>query len=167
MKGLPSRIPTWRELGADPVLLRRAMNIWPPFRFAGIRVLDIAPEFRSATVELRLHVLTRNYVGTQFGGSMFSMSDPFWMLLVGHRLGPDYVVWDKRAEIEFVTPGRGHVRTHFDVTDELVDELRAQAEDGAKVLHWVSNDIVAADGTVVARMRRQLYVRHKDHSRGY
>lgn len=161
------RLPTWRELVSDPDFLRRGMNVWPPFRFAGIRVREIAPEFRGATVDLKLHPLTRNYVGTQYGGSLFSMTDPFWMLLLGHRLGPDYVVWDKRAEIEFLRPGRTHVSTHFDVTDELVEELRARAQDGRKVLHWLSNDIVTAQGVVVARVRRQVYVRHKDHSRGY
>ncbi len=164
---VPAQIPQWRDLVNDPAMLRRGFNVWPPFRFAGIRVVDIQPEFRGATVELKLTPLTRNYVGTQFGGSMFSMTDPFWMVCLGHRLGRDYVVWDKRAEIEFVTSGRTDVRTTITVTDELVEELRAKAEGGAKVLHWVENDIVGTDGTVVARVRRQLYVRHKDHTRGY
>ncbi|WP_245851870.1 DUF4442 domain-containing protein [Mobilicoccus massiliensis] len=162
-----ARIPTWRELVDDPVMLRRGLNIWPPFRFAGIRVVEIERGFRGATVELKLTPLSRNYVGTQYGGSLFSMTDPFWMILVGHRLGPDYVVWDKRAEIEFVAPGRGDVRTTFAVTDELVEELRAAAEGGKKVLRWLENDIVDTAGTLVARVRRQLYVRHTDHSRGY
>ena len=164
---VPAQIPQWRDLVNDPAMLRRGFNVWPPFRFAGIRVVDIQPEFRGATVELKLTPLTRNYVGTQFGGSLFAMTDPFWMILLIHQLGPDYVVWDKRAEIEFVTPGRTDVRTTITVTDELVEELRAKAEGGAKVLHWVENDIVGTDGTVVARVRRQLYVRHKDHTRGY
>ncbi|GAB48020.1 DUF4442 domain-containing protein [Mobilicoccus pelagius] len=164
---LTDRMPQWRDVLTDPVMLRRFLNVWPPFRFAGIRVVEIERGFRGATVELKLTPLSRNYVGTQFGGSMFSMSDPFWMILVGQRLGRDYIVWDKRAEIEFVSPGRTDVRTTFTVTDELVEELRAKAERGAKVLHWVENDIVDREGTLVARVRRQLYVRHKDHTRGY
>ncbi|WP_168583659.1 DUF4442 domain-containing protein [Gephyromycinifex aptenodytis] len=163
----PARLPTWRELVSSPEALRRGMNVWPPFLFAGIRVIEIAPDFAGATVELRLRTLTRNYVGTQYGGSMFSMTDPFWMLLLGHRLGPDYVVWDQRAEIEFLKPGRADVRTHFEVSDELVAQLRAEAEGGRKVLHWLSNDIVTAEGTLIARVRRQVYIRHKDHTRGY
>ncbi|GMA40094.1 DUF4442 domain-containing protein [Mobilicoccus caccae] len=160
-------LPTWREIGADPVMLRRAMNLWPPFRFAGIRVVQIERGFRGATVELKLTPLTRNYVGTLYGGSLFSMTDPFWMILIGRCLGDEYVVWDKRAEIEFVAPGRTDVRTTFAVTDELLDDLRQKAEGGAKVLHWLENDIVGVDGTVIAKVRRQVYVRHRDHSRGY
>lgn len=165
--GLAARLPQWREVLGDPTMLRRGLNVWPPFRFAGIRVVEIEPGFRGATVELKLTPLSRNYVGTQFGGSMFSMTDPFWMILVGQRLGRDYVVWDKRAEIDFVSPGRTDVRTTFTVTDELIEELRSRAEGGAKVLHWVQNDIVDRDGALVARVRRQLYVRHKDHAKGY
>lgn len=152
-------IPTWQEIGADPVLMRRVMNLWPPFLFAGIRVLEIRPEFRGATVELRLHALSRNYMGTQFGGSMFSMTDPFWVILLLNRLGPGYVVWDKRAEVEYFTPGRTHVRSTFEVPDELVEEIRDAAAGGARVLRWVSNDIVDDHGTVVAHIRREIYIR--------
>lgn len=154
-----AKIPTWQEIGADPLVMRRVMNLWPPFLFAGIKVLDIEPEFRGATVELRLHALSRNYMGTQFGGSMFSMTDPFWVVLLINRLGPGYVVWDKRAEVEYYTPGRTHVRSTFKVTDELVEEIRDAAAGGERVLTWVHNDIVDAHGNVVATIRRQLYVR--------
>ena len=95
--------------------------------------------------------MTRNYVGTQFGGSMFSMTDPFWMILVMHRLGPEYVVWDKRAEIEFLRPGKTHVQTEFVVDPAVVHELRDAADQGEKVLRWFENDIVDTSGQVVAR----------------
>lgn len=106
-------------------------------------------------------MLTRNYVGTLFGGSLFAMTDPFWMVMVLRNLGADYVVWDKAAEIEFVSPGRETVYARFEVTDELLDHLRAEAADGAKVLHWLETDVTTADGTVVARVRKQLYVRRR------
>ena len=154
-----AKVPTWQEIGADPVLMRRVMNVWPPFLFAGIKVLRIEPEFRGATVELRLHALSRNYMGTQFGGSMFSMTDPFWVILLINRLGPGYVVWDKRAEVEYFAPGRTHVRSTFTVSDDLVEEIRDAAAGGERVLRWVHNDIVDLQGTTVATIRREIYVR--------
>ncbi|MGB2701952.1 MAG: DUF4442 domain-containing protein, partial [Candidatus Phosphoribacter baldrii] len=102
--------------------------------------------------------------GTQFGGSLFSMADPFWMLLVMNQLGRDYVVWDQRAEIEFVRPGKGEVRTEFVVDPAVVERLREAAAGGAKVLEWFENDIVDLSGQIVARVRRQLYVRRKRDS---
>lgn len=137
------------------------MNWWPPYLFSGIRVLRIADDWSSARVRLRLGRLNRNYVGTHFGGSLFSMSDPFWMLLVMNRLGGDYVVWDKAGEIEFLAPGRGDVFAEFDVAEDRLEEIRRATADGDKALPWFETDIVGEDGTVVARVRKQLYVRRK------
>ncbi|MGY0235993.1 DUF4442 domain-containing protein [Longispora urticae] len=141
--------------------LRRGMNLWPPFLFAGIRVLRLSDDYRHVEVRLRQRKWNSNYVGTHFGGSLFAMTDPFWMLLLLRRLGPGHVVWDRAGEIEFVSPGRGDVFARFELTDERVAEIRAAAEDGSKVLPWFDTEVVAADGTVVARVRKQVYVRRK------
>ena len=69
--------------------LRLGMNLWPPFLFTGIRVREIADDWSRARVVLRRHWYNQNYVGTHFGGSLFAMADPFWMLLVTNRLGSD------------------------------------------------------------------------------
>jgi len=141
--------------------LRRAMNWWPPFLFTGIRVEAIADDWRSADVRLRLRWWNRNYVGTHFGGSLFSMTDPFWMLLVLHALGREYIVWDRNGEIEFRKPGRGTVRAAFRIDPATIDEIRAATAGGEKYLHWFENDILNEDGEVVARVRKQLYIRRK------
>jgi len=66
---------------ATPATLRRIMNLWPPFLFSGIRVEAIADDWRYARVRLKLRWYNRNYVKTQFGGALFAMVDPFWMIL--------------------------------------------------------------------------------------
>lgn len=152
---------TWQSLGGNAAMMRRFLNVWPPFAFSGIVVEEISDDFRRARVSLRKRFLTRNYVGTLFGGALFAMTDPFWMVMVLRNLGDDYVVWDKAGEIEFVTPGRETVYAEFEVTDELLDHMRAEAADGSKVLHWLETDIRTADGTLVARVRKQLYVRRR------
>ena len=81
----------------SPRLLRWGMNLWPPYLGAGIRVRSIAADWSEASVELRLGLLNRNYVGTHFGGSLFAMTDPFYALLLMHRLGERYLVWDQAA----------------------------------------------------------------------
>jgi acyl-coenzyme A thioesterase PaaI-like protein len=141
--------------------LRLLMAIWPPFRFAGIRVTAVAEDFRHARVELRQHWYNRNYVGTHFGGSLFAMTDPFWMILLLQRIGPDYLVWDRAAEISFEKPGRGTVVAEFDLDDAVVDAIRAEAAGGEKVLHWFETDIRDGSGEIVARVRKQVYVRRK------
>ncbi len=144
-----------------PSLLRRGINLWPPFLFTGIRVREISDDWRQARVELKHSRFNSNYVGTHFGGSLFAMTDPFWMLLLMRLLGRDYYVWDRRGEIEFVKPGRGTVRTEFRVEDSVLEEIRSATADGGKYLHWFENDILDTQGDVVARARKQVYVRRK------
>jgi Domain of unknown function (DUF4442) len=146
--------------------LKRVMNLWPPFLCNGIRVLDIAADWSRAEVVLKLRRWNRNYVGSQFGGNLFAMTDPFWMILALHRLGPDYYVWDKAGEIEFVAPGREHVFARFHLDDAAVEALRTDAACGEKLLRWFATDVVTESGEVVARVRKQLYVRLKPRARG-
>lgn len=141
--------------------LRLGMNLWPPFLFAGIRVLEISPDYRYARVRMRLRPWNRNYVGTHFGGSLFAMTDPFWMLLLFHQIGRDHVVWDQAGEIEFVAPGRGTVYAEFRLTDEHVEQVLEQTAAGEKALVWFDTDVVGEDGSVIARVRKQVYARRK------
>lgn len=142
-------------------LLRRGLNLWPPFLFAGIHVTHLGEDFRSARVELRMRPWNRNYVGTHFGGSLFAMTDPFWMLMVLHAIGDEHVVWDKAAHIEFEKPGRGVVHAGFRLEDAVLEELRAAAAGGDKVLRWFETPVRDASGDVVATVRKQLYIRRK------
>ncbi|KRA77205.1 MULTISPECIES: DUF4442 domain-containing protein [unclassified Lysobacter] len=141
--------------------LKLGLNLWPPFLFSGIRVRKIAPDYRRAQVELRMRPWNRNYVGTHFGGSLFAMTDPFWMLLTLSALGRDYIVWDKMGTIEFVKPGRGTMHAEFALDEQVLEQLRAATAGGDKTLHWFDTDVIDADGEVVARVRKQLYVRRK------
>jgi len=140
---------------------RRLMNLWPPFFFAGIRVTFIAEDWREVDVEMRLGRLNRNYVGTHFGGSLFAMTDPFYMLMLVHLLGRDYVVWDKAAAIDYVKPGRGTVTARFRLEEEQIAAIRAATADGSKMLPVFHCDIRDTAGEVVARLDRTLYVRRK------
>lgn len=141
--------------------LRRILNIYGPYLGAGVRVRYLAKDFREAKVEMKLRWFNRNYVGTHFGGSLFSMIDPFYMLLLMNTLGRDYIVWDASAEIDFVKPGRGVVSAHFMVTDAMLAEIRDKTADGEKFLPTDEVHIVDADGELVARARKTLYIRRK------
>jgi acyl-coenzyme A thioesterase PaaI-like protein len=144
-----------------PLRLRLASNFWPPFLFCGIRVDHLAHDWRYARIRLKLRWYNRNYVGSHFGGSLFSMTDPWWMILVMESLGRDYIVWDQAAEIEFVAPGREDVFAEFHLDDTVLDVLRAATADGGKYLRWFETEVKTASGALVARIRKRLYVRRK------
>jgi acyl-coenzyme A thioesterase PaaI-like protein len=155
------RLGTLTGMRVTPRRLALAMSLWIPNLFSGIRVRRYADDWTEATVELHVNVFTRNYVKTAFGGSMSAMTDPYFFMLVMHQLGRDYVVWDTRGEIEFLKPGRGVLTAQFAVPREKAAELRERARGGAKVLEWFETEITDRSGDVVARVRREVYVREK------
>ena len=133
--------------------MRRVMTAYAPYLGAGIRVTHIADDFRSATVEMRQRWYNTNYVGTHFGGSLYSMVDPMYMLLLMRRLGNDYIVWDKSAHIDFIRPGKGKVVAHFELTDERLDEIRAATAGGEKMLPPCNNRLQCVANNVTPAYR--------------
>lgn len=150
------------RLGAGA--LRMAMNLWPPFLGAGIRVVEIAPDYRRIRVRLRMGLLNRNYFGTHFGGSLFAMTDPFYALMLLHNLPRGYVVWDKSAAIHFKAPGRGRVYADFMLDQQKIDEVLEATADGQRYEPTWTIDVTDAAGQVVAAIDKTLYIRYKPPS---
>lgn len=145
----------------SPTLLRWIFNLWPPFAASGIHVTGISRDWRHARVELRMRAWNRNYVRTHYGGNLFSMTDPFWMIMTLQSLGRDYIVWDQAGSIDFLKPGKGTVVADFRLDDAVLDTMRAATAEGGRYLHWFQTDILDGQGDVVARVRKQVYVRRK------
>jgi acyl-coenzyme A thioesterase PaaI-like protein len=141
--------------------MKALFNFWPPFRGAGVRVREIAPDFRTATVELRMKLLNRNYVGSHFGGSIYAMTDPFFMVMMMKNLGPDYVVWDKSGTVRYLKPAKGTVTARFTLPAERIEEARRATSTGAKHEPTFKVDIVDAAGIVVADVEKTLHIRKK------
>ena len=141
--------------------MRRLFNVWPVFRAAGIRVREISPDFRSVTVELRARLLNRNWVGTHFGGSLFAMTDPFFMIMMMQNLGREYVVWDKAGAVRFLKPAKGTVTARFTLDPAEVEKARQATAGGEKYEPRFRVDIVDAEGVVVADVEKTLYIRKK------
>jgi len=148
-------------MAVGPRTMRWLFGLWPPFRAMGIRVREIAPDFRRVVVELRERMLNRNWVGTHFGGSMFAMADPFYMIMMMQALGHEYVVWDKVGRIHFLKPGRGTLVARFELTQAMVDEAVARTASGEKFEPTYTVDVMNAQGETVARVEKTLHIRRK------
>jgi len=151
-----------RRVRSSPRLARVFLNLWPPLLGAGIRVAEISSDYRHVRVELPLRWYNANAVGTQFGGSIYAMSDPFYMLMYIRALGPQYVVWDQAARVEFLKPGRRRLVAEFDLGEEDTEEVRRRTADGSK--HVFDKEVLVHDdeGLLVARVTKTLYVRRKE-----
>jgi acyl-coenzyme A thioesterase PaaI-like protein len=141
--------------------LQFGMNLWPPFLGAGVRVRSIAPDFREVRVEMRLRLGNRNHFGTHFGGSLYSMTDPFFVMMVHHNLPPDYMVWDKAGSIEYVAPGRGPVSATMRLDQSDLDTILRMTASGDKHLHLFKVDVVDREGLTVAKVEKIVYARRK------
>ena len=142
--------------------LQRFVNWYPPFLGAGIKVKHISDDLRTIEVHMPLRFWNKNYVGTHFGGSLYTMCDPFFMLILINNLGPGYVVWDKAATIRFRRPGKGLVKATFHISQERIEEIRSQADAQGKVEPQFQARVMDSQGNVIAEVEKLLYVRKKD-----
>lgn len=149
--------PKKRKLSSTT--LRRLLNLYVPFIGAGIRVVYIAEDFRKLTMRMKLRFYNRNYFGTHFGGSLFSLTDSGYVLMLANILGGGYVVWAKSATIRFVTPGRGTVSAYFELNEEQISDVLARTASGEKYEPVYRIDIVDDASNIVASVEHTLYVR--------
>ena len=136
-------------------------GLYPPFLGAGIRVARIAPDFRRVLIRMKLRFWNRNYVGTHYGGSLFSMCDPFYMIMLMRNLGPAYTVWDKEAAIRYRRPGRGTVQAEFVLPAEVIEEIRAAADRDGKTEKLLTVRVVDEAGETVAEVDKLLWVKRR------
>jgi len=146
--------------------MRMLLNIWPPFLGAGIRIRRLASDWKEIDVEMKLRWWNRNYVGTHYGGSLYSMADPFFMVMLIENLGKDYIVWDKAASIRFRKPGRGTVSACFRLSDEQVGEIRQALNSQEKIERVFTVEVKDQSGSVVAEVEKLLHIRRKKPTSG-
>ena len=141
--------------------LKTMFNLWPPLLGAGIRIKRIQPDWKEVDVEMKLRRWNANYVGTHYGGSLYSMTDPFYMVMFIEILGRDYIVWDKSAMIRFRKPGRGTVHAHFRITEEQVNEIREALKMEEKIDREFRVEVKSSDGEIIAEVKKLLQFRRK------
>jgi acyl-coenzyme A thioesterase PaaI-like protein len=140
-------------------LFRRGINLWPPFLGAGVRVTRVSDDYREIDVTLKLGLLNRNYFGTQFGGSMFAMTDPFFAMMMLQNLGPGFLVWDKAGAIRYRKPGRGDVFARFRLPAAAVARARKATTHGARHEPTFRVTIVDREDEIVAEVEKTLSIR--------
>jgi hypothetical protein len=141
--------------------LIKLMSFWPPLFGAGITVDNIEKDFSKIEVSMRLRFWNKNYVNTHYGGSLYSMTDPFIMLMLIERLGPGFIVWDKAASINFKKPGVGRVHATFHVSDEILESIKKDLETKEKIYPIFTIQVIDEAGDVVCSVDKTLYIKRK------
>jgi Domain of unknown function (DUF4442) len=142
-------------------LMRWVFNFFPAYRGSGAWVSYIASDWREVRIRLPLSWQTRNYVGTVFGGSMYAAVDPFYMIMLIHNLGPDYLVWDKSACIRFKKPGVSTLWARFVLEQAEVDAIRAALKQVPSIDREYHIDLTDESGEARAWVDKTVYIRLK------
>lgn len=142
-----------------PQVFKAMMNLYPPYVGAGVKIDEVNFDTGFIRIKMDLTSFNKNIVGTQFGGSLYSMTDPFIMLLLMQKLGNDYVVWDKWASIDFIKAGKSAVTAEMIITDDEVAMIKDLAKDGEPVFRDYNVEIKDKDGVIVAKVEKKLYIR--------
>jgi acyl-coenzyme A thioesterase PaaI-like protein len=144
-----------------PRLLKRLLNIYPPYLGAGVKVTYIREDWQELHVSMAMRWYNRNAVGTHFGGSLYAMVDPHLMLLLMQLLGKQYRVWDKSAEIEFVKATKRKVKAVILISADDLETIKRRTENGDKYFADFMVEIRDEDRDLVARVRKTIYIRKK------
>ena len=140
------------------------LNFYPPFLGAGIKIKTPKKDFTEFDVSMPLRFYNKNYVGVQFGGSLYSMCDPFFMLIAMEKLGSEYLVWDKKASIQFIKPGRSRVHAHFSIDDSIIEEVKKCVEKEGKHTFDLKVKVLSESDELVSVVHKTLWVSKKRSS---
>jgi acyl-coenzyme A thioesterase PaaI-like protein len=172
MSVLPSNFETLKRRAKQsimplltPHLLKLRLNTYAPYIGAGIKIDHISLDQGLCVVSMGLTTLNKNIVGTQFGGSLYSMVDPFYMLMLMHQLGSNYVVWDKSSNIDFIAPGNSRVTARMKIPSTEVITIQELAKDGEPVFREYKVDIVDDQQKLIATITKTLYIRLRKYSK--
>jgi acyl-coenzyme A thioesterase PaaI-like protein len=141
--------------------LIRKINLYPPYLGMGIKVRSFSEDHTRFEVELHQKWYNRNLFGTHFGGCLYSMTDPFFVFIITTNFGKGYIVWDKSAAIEFLKPAKGTILGVFEIGKARLDEIRAEVDALGKNTYHFEADLTDPAGQVVARVKKEVYVRAK------
>lgn len=137
------------------------MNFWPPFLGSGISFKVRKQNPLVFKVRLKFSFYNRNYVGVQYGGSLYSMCDPWFMLILMDALGPDFIVWDKAASIKFLKPGKSSVYATFEISPEQIELIKQDAIKNSKVEPQIDVTIFDDKNQQIAVVTKTLWVKSK------
>ena len=142
-------------------LTRILFNYFPMFWSTGAKMTYLAADFKEIHIKLPLSWRTRNYVGTIFGGSMFSATDVLYFLLVVKNIGEDYIVWDKASSIRFKKPGKGTLYTKAVISDEEIEIIKTELLNIDKIDRVYYLDLIDEAGDICASIEKTIHIQNK------
>ncbi len=141
--------------------MRWGFNFFPVYRRTGARITYIAADWHEVHIKLPLNWKTKNYVGTIYGGSMYGAVDPIYMVMFIKLLGPQYIVWDKSASIQFKNPGRSTLYAKFKIEDRELAAIREGLKTKEKLDRIYRIELADKEGIICAAVEKTIHFKRK------
>ncbi|GAA4235600.1 DUF4442 domain-containing protein [Postechiella marina] len=143
-------------------IYKHGFNLSPMYRRSTGRVIEVSGDLLYVKIKIPISYKNRNFVGSIFGGSLFSATDPIYMIQLINILGDNYVVWDKDATIKYKRPAREDVFTEFIFTNEDIEHIKKQVSEHGEYNLVKTPNIVNKDGITIAELHKTMYVADKN-----
>lgn len=142
--------------------LKYLFNMSPMYRGTGARLLEVRDNYQYVKLKLPLNYRTKNYVGTLYGGHMYSCVDGVYMVQLINILGSAYVVWDKAASIRFKRPGNQTLFAEFILTNAFISQIKEEIKSQKEKDYTLKVALKDKEGKVYAEVEKVIYIASKE-----
>jgi len=153
-------------------IFKYGFNLSPMYRRSTGRLTYVSNDLKKVDIKIPISYKNRNYVGSVFGGSLLSATDPIYMIQLLNILSDDYVVWDKQASIKFKRPVKENGFANFVITEEDLDTIKKDVAkkkeiDFQKIVQITNKqkDIVFAEVTKIIYVADKEFYKEKVRKR--
>ena len=144
--------------------LKMGFNLSPMYRRSTARIIEVTEDITHIRIKLPISYKNRNYVGSIFGGSLFSAVDPIPMVQLINLLDSQYVVWDKSAEIFFRAPAKKDLYADFYYSQDELQHIRNTIQsDGEMEMIKLTKLTDQMGKKVYCEVKKTLYIASKAH----
>ena len=148
---------------SESKLFKIGFNLSPMYRRSTGRITEVSNDLLKVKIKIPLSYKNRNYVGTIYGGSLYSATDPIYMVQLINILGKDYVVWDKSAEIKYKRPAKKVAFAIFEFTKQEIENIKERVVKEKEFDLVKELTITGPNDEVYCELSKVLYIADKNY----
>ncbi|WP_366941118.1 DUF4442 domain-containing protein [uncultured Algibacter sp.] len=145
----------------DAQIYKYGFNWSPMYRRSTAKIIEVSNDLHCVKIKIPLSWKNKNFVGSIFGGSMLSATDPIYMIQLIKILGDDYVVWDKAATIKYRRPGTETIFCEFVFSPADIVNIKKDIKDKGEIDIVKTPNIINKKGVVIAELSKTIYIADK------
>lgn len=152
-----------RKFMSEATLFKVGFNLSPMYRRSTGRLTEVSDDLLVVKIKIPRSYKNSNYVGSVFGGSLFSATDPIYMVQLINILGKEYVVWDKSAEIKYRKPVKNVAYATFEFTNQEIENIKKRLQDEKEFDLVKEINIIGPNNEIFCELKKVLYVADKNY----